>query len=1098
MSEKQRPRKASPEPAEGKPPTGTPPLIRTKIQVPRRRPDLLSRSRLVNFLHAHLDRKLILISAPAGYGKTSLLTDFAHDTDLPVCWYTLDPIDYDFRIFLEYLIGALARRFPAFGERSRTLLQSLTDLERNLHPLVATLVQEVYDAIPEYFVLVLDDHHAVEGQEQINEFLDLFVTYMDENCHVILASRTLPALPNLSLLVARGQATGLSIDELRFTPNEIQALAKQNYHLELEPEQANHVAERTGGWITGLLLTAARRWQQTQEDEKQIPSGRINVGLYDYLTRQVMAQQPRPLYDFLLASSVLEELGPEICADVLDVQRPGDFLEQIRVRNLFIVEFEGDDDRLRYHDLFREYLQATLRSKNPERFRALTYRAAQAYAKRGEWERAVSRYLELKDHEQVALIITQRATQMYKTGRGYTLAAWIDALPPAILAEHPRFLVQRAKIHVDRGEPAAALELYGRAEAAFAAEDNKAWLAYTLATKGSLLRLQGRCSEAVACCQEALSLVSGVTGREKSAMALAHKNAGLCQISFLGEQEGHQAMLQALRLYEDLGELDDVALLYHDLGWSHELRGDLAAAANDYHAALQHWQQLGNPGLWAHTLNNLGVVYCLKGEYDQATPVLNEALAKAKQAGALRVEAAIWASLGDLHCDLGAYEQARQAYLEGLAVATRAGEGFIITYTLNALGNIARLQGDMVQARKHLEQAMKSADAHHSAYEIGLCHTSLGILAATEFAATTERRVDALVAARSHLGQALERFGTGGFRRELARAHFHRGHIAFLAGAQRLALTELDSSLEIVDQLGFDQFLVVDGQETRPFLQYAAEQGVRADILPRLLARIAAHRAQVSERREPVIQVEPSQALRISALGLPTVELDGSLVQWATLQSRDLLFCLLQHPEGLRKEEIGAMFWPDHDPHKLHNIFRSTLYRLRRALFRDSVTYEHVDEIYRFNWERDHWFDVEVFENLLGQARGEGNGRTKIRLLEEALSLYQDDYLKGIYDDWCALERERLRELNLTAIASLARLHTTWGQLSKAIELYQRLLIQDPYQETAHRELMRCFQRQGNRAAAVQQFRDCVEILQEELGVRPTPETENLYLQIVG
>ena len=113
--------------------------------------------------------------------------------------------------------------------------------------------------------------------------------------------------------------------------------------------------------------------------------------------------------------------------------------------------------------------------------------------------------------------------------------------------------------------------------------------------------------------------------------------------------------------------------------------------------------------------------------------------------------------------------------------------------------------------------------------------------------------------------------------------------------------------------------------------------------------------------------------------------------------------------------------------------------------------------------------NVEVFENLLGQADQAGDRRTKIQMLEEALSLYRDDYLKGIYADWCTLERERLRELNLTALASLARLYVTWGQLSKAIELYQRLLIQDPYQETAHRELMRCFQRQGNRAAAVQQ-----------------------------
>ena len=115
----------------------TPPLVMTKIQVPRRRPDLLSRRRLVDFVHAHLDRKLILISAPAGYGKTALLTDFAHDTELPVCWYTLDPFDRDLRVFLEHMVAAIALRFPAFGERSRAFLRGLTDPSGALHPLAA-------------------------------------------------------------------------------------------------------------------------------------------------------------------------------------------------------------------------------------------------------------------------------------------------------------------------------------------------------------------------------------------------------------------------------------------------------------------------------------------------------------------------------------------------------------------------------------------------------------------------------------------------------------------------------------------------------------------------------------------------------------------------------------------------------------------------------------------------------------------------------------------------------------------------------------------------------------------------------------------------
>ncbi len=1065
------------------------PLILTKIRVPRRRHDLLPRRRLVNFIHAHLDRKLILISAPAGYGKTSLLADFAHDTDLPVCWYTLDAFDRDLRAFLEHLIAAVALRFPDFGHRTRTYLQETGDPGANLYPLVATLVQEIYDTIPEYFFLVLDDHHTVEDQEQINEFLDLFVTYVDENCHLIVASRALPALPNLSLLVARRQATGLSIDELRFTRAEIQALAKQNYNLQLSAEQADKLADRTGGWITGLLLTAANRWEQAREDMDI--RGRINIDVYDYLSGQVLDRQPAPLRDFLLASSTLDELSPGLCAEVLGIERPIELMDQVRIRNLFVIEFEGEQNRLRYHDLFREFLQDTLRQRSESQFRELTLRAATAYAERGELERAVSRYLLLAEYEQAAGLIVQMAMHMHETGRWDTLAAWIDALPETIRAEYPELLVYRGKIHTERGEHALALSAYDRAEQRFRALDDMARAANALAMKGYTLRFQGQYGEAITRSHEALALVSDATARGRFTMALAHKNIGLCCFRLGRLAQGSEALHEALGLYEGLGDLYDVASVHHDMGLGAELAGDLDGAVDHYQAALQSWQQLGNPAPWANTLNGLGVVYQLQGRYEEGLQVLNEALTKARQAGDLRVEAFVWASLGDLHRDLGAYEQARQAYVEAAEIANRSRVAFILTYARNSLGNLLRLQGNLTQAEKQLQRALEQATAHGADYEIGLCHTSLGILAG--------EKTD-VAAARHHLEQAIECFKAGGFQRDLAVATLHRAHIAFLDGDRTAALADLQRALDLADRLGFDQFIVVEGAQLSGLLRHAQQQGMAEQVLSRLLERIEAHHTRAEARPEPVVQVETAQALRIYALGQPRVEQVGDragsgVIQWTTVQSRDLLFCLLQHPQGLSKEEVGGLFWPDHPPHKLDGIFRSSMYRLRRAMFRESVIFE--EGLYRFNWESDYWFDVEAFEQLLDEAELSTDSQENGRLLEKAVSLYKGEYLQGVYADWCSLERERLREAHLGALESLARLHAGQGDLQRAVDEYQYLLAQDPYREPAHRELMRCHYQLGDRVAAIRQYQSCAQILREDLGLSPTPETEELFLEII-
>ncbi len=1066
-------------------PGDIPSPIVTKIRVPRRRADLLSRRRLVDLVHSYLDRKLVLISAAAGYGKTTLLIDFAHDTELPVCWYSLDPFDADLHIFLEHLIAAIAQRFPAFGERSRAFLRQVADPGRNLYPLVATLVQEIYDTIPEYFCLILDDHHAVENQEAINEFLDLFVTYMDENCHLIIASRTLPALPNLSLLVARRQAAGLSVDELRFTPQEIQALALQNYDLRLAAEQAGDLAERTGGWITGLLLTAGQRWEQAQGEI--VLRGRINLELYDYLSRQVLDRQPAPLRDFLLESSVLDELSPDLCAAVLGGQagKWAELMGQVRLRNLFVTEYE-EDDRLRYHALFREFLFSSLSRQDGARFQELMRRAADAYRARGEWKEAISRYLSLATYEPVMDIIEQTATQQFEAGHWDTLAGWIDALPEPVREIRPHLLMHRAKIHAERGEYGAALSLYDRAGRTFGRRGDKIHSAHALVQKSQVLQFEGHYAEALARCREVLTMLGGAAAAKPTA-ALACRHAGACLLRLGQLAEGRAGLEEALRLYEELDDAYNVALIHHDLGLSQELAGNLAGAVDHYEAALVCWQQLGSPGPWSNTLNGLGVVYHSQGRYDDALRTLTDALTKARQAGNLRVEAFAWASLGDLHRDLGAYEQARQAYNEGLQGGTRAGEGFAVTYSLDALGNVARLQGNLDQARKWLLEAMAHAEKHGSGYETGLCDTSLGILAGQE---------GDLVMARHHLDRAAERFEAGGFGRELARACLHRARVAFLAGNRQEALDGVERTLDLVRRLGFDQFLVAEGSQFAPLLRQAAAGPDRGDAAARLLGRIEAYQAWLARRPEPALQSEPHMELKIHALGLPRVEMDGAAVQWTTAQSRDLFFCLLQHRRGLRKEEVGALFWPEHSPQRLDSIFRSTLYRLRRSLFRDSIVFE--DGLYRFNRECSYRLDAEEFETAVDRAGPVADRGKRIAFLEEALALYQGDYLEGIYADWCIVERERLREQYLAALGALAGLYAEQGDLLRAVDLYQRLLSHDPYQEAVYRAVMGCYCRLGDRPAAIRQYHTCVRVLRAELGLSPAPETEQLYRQITG
>ncbi len=189
--------------------------VLTKIQLLPRPQKLLSRPRLLDFLSDHAGARLTAISAAAGYGKTSLLVDYAHRAEVPVCWYMLDRFDRDPGVFFAHLVASVRQQFPDFGQQSEAALASLQNPARDWPALAAATINELYETIPDYFTIVLDDYHHVEDVVSINDFLAYLLQYSDEHCHLIIASRRLPRLPNQALLLGRGQMVGLDTEEMK-------------------------------------------------------------------------------------------------------------------------------------------------------------------------------------------------------------------------------------------------------------------------------------------------------------------------------------------------------------------------------------------------------------------------------------------------------------------------------------------------------------------------------------------------------------------------------------------------------------------------------------------------------------------------------------------------------------------------------------------------------------------------------------------------------------------------------------------------------------------------------------------------------------------
>lgn len=1067
------------------------PVITTKLLVPPRRADLLSRPRLVDFLHGNIERKLIVVSAPAGYGKTSLLVDFAAQTDVPVCWYAVDAYDTDPRIFLDHLVASIQHRFPGFGRRVQAALRNIGDVRSNLYPLAAVMANEIFE-ITDFLIVVLDDFHHLDTSEPINDFLSLLLRYTDENFHLLVSSRTLPAIPDQTLMAARGQMIGLSVDDLRFTPEEIQALVRQNYNLEMPLDRAAELARYSDGWITGILLTGHQAsWEELLKGAATWPEA--NGRVYEYLAEQVLDQQPPEVRRFLLETAVLEELSIERCRELLEREDAAELLDAVIRRNLFIAPV--GDEAFAYHHLFRDFLRQRLRREDQQQCRALHMRAARIYAARGEWERAVAAYLQPGLYEEAAEALEQAERVLFDSGRWDTLIRWLDSLPRPVFQARPRLMSLRGRLHVERGEIEPALELYQQVWEEFHRQGDTVQEVRVLLRKATALRHRGSNTEALHCIDEAFDAVSRLKqdAECKALEGSLYDCKGSCYYSLGQPAQAIPYLQTAARLYQAADDALGAANAFHNLGISYRAIGDTAQAMDRYKQALHHWQRLGNPGWLANTLNSLGMVYYVRGEWDEAGRIYEQALEHARQAGLVRLEATILAGQGDLQRDRGHFQAALQTYDQACELAERARHSFILAYVLQARGETLRLQGCQEEAATTLAAAQAAAEKIRSDYVVGLCRLSLGALAADQ---------GQLDEALTHLETAEALLSLGDYRHELARVQLFLAHVYWLRGQEEVALARAARVADFVQQLGYDHFLTVDGRHMQSLLRRAAAAGLGGGLFERLLQQVQCLKPEAPPSLERPVDAQarplsfgPKESVRVYALGRGCVLRGEEELIPQREQVKALFFYLLaHHPQPVRKEELMEELWSGFSPQRADGTLRVTLYRLRRAICPVSSDKGWL----ALELPEGSWYDVWEFEQALRQARqAQANPDEQAAALERAIALYQGDYLEQVDSPWVMPERERLRREHQAALLSLARLRLAGGDAQWAVELYQRVLQLEPYDEEAWRGLMLAQAQAGNRAAAVEAFHRLRHLLRDDLGLDPSPETQQAYRQVL-
>jgi DNA-binding SARP family transcriptional activator len=509
-----------------------------------------------------------------------------------------------------------------------------------------------------------------------------------------------------------------------------------------------------------------------------------------------------------------------------------------------------------------------------------------------------------------------------------------------------------------------------------------------------------------------------------------------------------------------------------------------------YNRALDHWRKTGNVVQQANLLNNLGVLYHLNGNYEQARLLLEEALDCARRSGYVRMEAFTLSSIGDLYADLNAPEAALDAYRQAHEASRRIDERFLLLYLDLGEAALSRSTGDLSQAHTLIESARQLAQESGSNFEQALWQLEAGRLALAER--------DTL-GAIAPLEEAACCFDHSGQRVEAARAHLYLAAACQTNGDEKAAKVHLSHACHLAADLESQHILIVAGRDAKALLEAVQSDPAVGRQASRLLRQVVQFEQAIPalrrrlRRRALTVPFAPPR-LTFQALGSNRVLVDGRQVtgaDWQALVARDLLFCLLAHPDGLTKEAIGLIFWPESSPAQLKLQFKQTVYRLRRALGQDVVLLDQ--DRYQFNRALDYECDVETFMEKLAQARAATDPGERAAAYRAAVDLYRGPYLPEVDGTWVCVEQERLWQAYVEAVLALAQFHLVAREYGVALDYCQRALDVDLCLEEAHRLAMRAHAALGNRAGVARQYERCRQALQEELCAPLSPQTEALY-----
>ncbi|MDD5529112.1 MAG: BTAD domain-containing putative transcriptional regulator [bacterium] len=1039
---------------------------------------MLKRERLLKTLQQNSDKKLLVITAGAGYGKTTLLIQFINELDAPFIFYKIGENDDSLITFISYLIEGIREIYKKFGLRIQSIIERFTSSNINREILMGTFVNELVDAaksqtsqnsrrIGKNLFIILEDYHSVDKTEMINKAMDYLIQHSPPNIHFIISSRNTMPFSTVKLK-AKADIFELGREELKFTSTETRKLFGETYGLNIPASQLREIEDSSVGWVTSLQLMSYLFAKDPKNAAKKIKHGKDTM---DYFANEVFLQQSEKIQSFLVRSSILENMTPKSCNSILKIKDSSGILEGLTNKNLFISCVDEQKQIFCYHQLFRDFLLNRLfEIENEKNIKDLHLRAGDYFNYVKDYNDAIQHYLSAKCIDKAVKIIEIEGNNLIDTEKIEVLKKWVEALPDSIINKSPTLLLYRAKILLQQGKWDEAGKAYEASRKKFLRIGGKEKAAMAILGTAFLVANRGDLKKGKSLLTKALKM----SGKHPTfiRMKMLDMFGSFC-FDTSDYQKMFSAFNEALEIAKKLKKHGDEIRIIYRILYAKAIIGD----SQDGDRFIQETRQRIKESqiseysqIWIFI--RLAGILDLRGEFKQSKDSLRRAIKLGIFFHSKQSMIHSLLEMGRLYLMMGNYKISRLLCERTLKLNDESKEEWATTQALNLISMGYLFENNSTKAEEYINKT-----------------EGQGFFLITK--ANIKIETGALKEAENILNKCLPGIVKSCDKYDLTLIYAALAKLYYKKQEEKLFSKYLRKALEVSRESNYSFVLTRLGRIDSSLLQFAVKEGIELHYAETLLK-------QIYFRYDLVINF--FGGLKISRGDGKTED-----IKWRTRKAKSL-FCYLlaNRQESFSPDQLIELFWPEEKISKGRSNLHYTVSRIRDTI--DSLAEKSVPVIdykngcYEINSQYKFQLDFEEFDKLIKEIH-ELKETEKEQIAtpkyESMVGLYNGDFLPEMYEIWSEEERQYYKEQYLTALEKLASYCLKKRDFEKTLEYSEKIIAADEFNEPAYFMAMRAYSALGKRKEASILYNKLEKILKQELNIEPSAETKALFHKLI-